>query len=87
MSDRTIVQWSNGHVKAAERIARTIAKELLEDPSRYGTMLPNEAEMTQRYGVGRSTVREALRILEGWGAIRMKQGRNGGHVATLPDIR
>jgi DNA-binding FadR family transcriptional regulator len=74
-------------VKAAERIARTIASELLDGRYAAGTMLPNEAEMTQRYGVGRSTVREALRILEGWGAVRMKQGRNGGPVATRPDIR
>jgi GntR family transcriptional regulator, transcriptional repressor for pyruvate dehydrogenase complex len=74
-------------VKAAERVARTIAGELLDGEFPDGSMLPNEVEMSQRYGVGRSTVREALRILEGWGAVRMKQGRNGGPVATRPDIR
>ena len=74
-------------MKAAERIARTIAGELLDGLYPEGAMLPNEAEMSQRYAVGRSTVREALRILEGWGAVRMKQGRNGGPVATRPDTR
>ena len=74
-------------MKAAERVARTIAGELLDGEFGHSSVLPNEAEMSQRYGVGRSTVREALRILEGWGAVRMKQGRNGGPVATPPDIR
>ena len=68
-------------------MARIIAGELLAGDYPEGSILPNEAEMSQRYSVGRSTVREALRILEGWGAVRMKRGRNGGPIATRPDIR
>ncbi len=74
-------------MNAAERVARVIAGELLDGRYAEGSMLPNEADMAERYQVGRSTVREALRILEGWGAVRMKRGRNGGPVATRPDIR
>lgn len=74
-------------MKAAERVARTIAGQMLTGVYAEGSMLPNEAEMADQYSVGRSTVREALRILEGWGAVRLKLGRNGGPIATRPDIR
>jgi DNA-binding FadR family transcriptional regulator len=73
-------------VNAAERLARRIAGELLSGHYASGAALPNEAEMAEDYRVGRSTVREALRILEGWGAVRMKRGRNGGPIATRPDV-
>jgi GntR family transcriptional regulator, transcriptional repressor for pyruvate dehydrogenase complex len=57
-----------------------------------GTRLPSERELRERLGVGRSTVREALRALEALGLIEMHQGRGsyvrgsagGGSFASAP---
>lgn len=43
-----------------------------------GDRLPPEATMAQNYGVARSTLREALRILQAYGLIRIKSGPSGG---------
>jgi GntR family transcriptional regulator, transcriptional repressor for pyruvate dehydrogenase complex len=40
-----------------------------------GSRLPSERELRERLGVGRSTVREALRALEALGLVEMHQGR------------
>lgn len=38
-----------------------------------GTGLPNEAELSQRYGASRTVIREAIRMLMGKGLISMRQ--------------
>ena len=45
-------------------------------------MLPSEAVMMEGYGVGRNSVREALRILEIHGLIKIKPGPRGGPVVA-----
>src|SRR5690606_7572843 len=64
--------------KTAELLAQEIASEILSEELSPGDRLPLEGEMIARYGVGRSTVREALRILEVNGLIVMRAGRHGG---------
>jgi GntR family transcriptional regulator, transcriptional repressor for pyruvate dehydrogenase complex len=49
----------------AERLLALIADGRLEP----GDPLPSERELTQQYGVGRSSIREALRMLESKGVI------------------
>jgi DNA-binding FadR family transcriptional regulator len=51
------------------------------------TMLPAEAEMAKRYGVGRVSLREALRILEVQGLIIMRAGAGGGPMVAGDDSR
>lgn len=72
-------------MNTSERLARTIAAEIL-DSGVAGANLATEPEISDRYGVGRSTVREALRLLESWGVVRVKRGRNGGTIATKPRL-
>lgn len=55
----------------AERLLALISSRRLGP----GDMLPSERELVQLYGVGRSSVREALRMLESKGVIR--SGGNG----------
>ena len=45
-----------------------------------GDRLPLEAAMVEQYGVSRASLREALRLLEVQGLIRLKPGPGGGPV-------
>jgi GntR family transcriptional repressor for pyruvate dehydrogenase complex len=47
-----------------------------------GDQLPNEGEMAEMLGVSRPTVRQALRVLEISGVLRMKKGQAGGVFVT-----
>ena len=44
-----------------------------------GEALPTEAELAERFGVSRVSIREALRVLEAFGVVRIKPGKNGGN--------
>ncbi|MEU9111529.1 FadR/GntR family transcriptional regulator [Streptomyces sp. NPDC048483] len=49
-----------------------------------GTKLPGETTLAQTLGVGRSTVREAVRALAGAGLVRPRQGAGVFVIATEP---
>jgi len=62
----------------SDQIADLIQKKILEDNLEVGTGLPSEIEMTQEFQVSRSVIREALRILEISGLVKIKKGPTGG---------
>lgn len=64
--------------KISEKLARQIVDDIIARQLPPGTMLPSEAEMLRVYAVGRSTLREALRLLEAQGLLSMKPGPGGG---------
>jgi len=70
-------------------LAQALVSELTEDIRAAnwveGTNLGSEAELIQRFGVGRNVLREATRILEQQGIARMQMGRGGGLVITSPE--
>jgi GntR family transcriptional regulator, transcriptional repressor for pyruvate dehydrogenase complex len=68
-------------VVVAHRIAELISAGGLQD----GDPLPNETAMLHDLGVSRPTLREALRLLETQGVLRMKSGPGGGPVVRRPD--
>jgi DNA-binding FadR family transcriptional regulator len=70
--------------KVPEIVARKILREMVQDGLVSGDRLPPEAAMLARFGVGRASLREALRILETHGLIRIKPGPQGGPVITVP---
>jgi GntR family transcriptional regulator, transcriptional repressor for pyruvate dehydrogenase complex len=70
--------------KTSERIARDIASHIVDNKLEPGTMLPTERDMIENMGVGRTTLREALRLLETRGVITIKSGPRGGPVVRRP---
>jgi GntR family transcriptional regulator, transcriptional repressor for pyruvate dehydrogenase complex len=67
--------------------ARQLAKQIIENNIAPGTMLPAEKDLAESFGIGRGTMREALRLLETFGLIEMRTGRYGGPVVRRPDAR
>ena len=64
--------------KASEVVAQEIVLDIASSSLKPGDRLPQEPEMKTKYGVARSTIREALRILEVNGLITMRSGPGGG---------
>jgi GntR family transcriptional regulator, transcriptional repressor for pyruvate dehydrogenase complex len=71
--------------KASEKAARRLAEQIVSQGLPPGTPLPTEAKMAESLGVGRGTMREALRTLETFGLIEIRTGRHGGPVVRIPD--
>jgi len=66
--------------QVAAQIRRMIARGELVD----GDWLPTEAELIERFGVSRPTLREAFRLLEGDSLVTIRRGPPGGARVTLP---
>jgi GntR family transcriptional repressor for pyruvate dehydrogenase complex len=64
--------------KTAELVAREIVCDIVDQHLEPGEMLPGEQAMRARYGVGRPALREAIRVLEVHGLLRVKPGPGGG---------
>jgi DNA-binding FadR family transcriptional regulator len=73
--------------KIAEYLAQAIVHEIVSKKLPPGTLLPSESHMLEEYGVGRGSLREALRILEVHGIITLKPGPNGGPMVAKADVR
>ena len=56
--------------KMSARVANMVADQILGGGIVEGQRLPTEKEMVSEFGVARTTVREALRLLEKWVARR-----------------
>lgn len=61
-------------VRAYESIVKQIEDAILRGELRPGHRLPSERELTAEFAVSRTTVREALRVLESSGLIQSRQG-------------
>jgi DNA-binding FadR family transcriptional regulator len=70
--------------KQSVLLARDLANYISDQRLPQGTRLPTEQQMQQQFGVGRNTIREALRMLEFRGVITMRSGRGGGPFVRLP---
>lgn len=69
-------------MRMSDAIVRQIEKTIFLGKLKPNEMLPTESELMKQFGVGRNTVREALRVLETSGLIKVKQGPRGGPVVT-----
>jgi GntR family transcriptional repressor for pyruvate dehydrogenase complex len=66
----------------SDQIAELIQKKILGDNLEIGTNLPSEKDMAAEFGVSRSVIREALRILEMSGLVDIRKGPTGGIFVT-----
>jgi DNA-binding FadR family transcriptional regulator len=71
--------------KTSERVALAIVHDIVAEGLRTGDRLLLEAAMAERYAVSRASLREALRLLEVQGLIRLKPGPGGGPVVGTVD--
>ena len=64
-----------------------ILDEIIEEGLKPGDRLPTEASMLEQFDVGRASIREALRILEIYGLIEIRQGQRGGPIVAELNAR
>jgi GntR family transcriptional regulator, transcriptional repressor for pyruvate dehydrogenase complex len=69
-------------LRMPEAIARQIEEQICQGHLKGAQMLPSEGDLMKLFGVSRNTVREALRMLEASGLVRIKQGSKGGAIVT-----
>ena len=83
---RSAVQLSPIDVpKASDVLVNELRERILNGEFAEGTALPPERELVAQTRMSRTTVREALRILEVQGLVRIRAGRAGGAFVQRPD--
>ncbi len=70
--------------KASDVLADDLRERIIRGEFPEGTALPPERELVTQTKMSRTTVREALRILEVQGLVRIKTGRSGGAFVYKP---
>lgn len=70
--------------KASDVLANEIRERILSGEYPEGAALPPERELVIQTRMSRTTVREALRILEVQGLVRIRAGRAGGAFVQKP---
>lgn len=71
--------------KLAAQLSRQLEDEISSRRWPIGAVLGSEIELQQRFGVSRSILREAVRLLEHCRVARMRPGPGGGLVVCEPD--
>lgn len=83
------VTTSSGRVripKTGEVVAGALRRDIVSGLIPEGAPLPTEAELIDRFGVSRPSIREAFRILESEQLIVVLRGSHGGARATRPEV-
>lgn len=65
-------------VRLYERIVEQVEEAIAQGQLKPGHRLPSERELVAQFGASRSTVREALRVLESNGVVRSRPGDPNG---------
>lgn len=72
--------------RASADIVEQIRLAIFEGQLHPGDRLPSERELSERFGVSRATVRDAIRVLESGGLVRVRVGAGGGPFVAEPTI-
>lgn len=68
----------------AEQVQEQIYQYILTTPVAPGSKLPNEFELGEKFGVGRSTIREAVKLLISRGILEVRRGSGTYVINTTP---
>jgi len=70
--------------RSFDDVLEQLREAILSGRIRPGDRLPGERQLCESFGVGRPTLREALRSLEATGLIEVRPGKGGGSYAVTP---
>ncbi len=73
--------------RASDILATKIREWILNGHHDDGTPLPSERQLMEQTGLGRSTIREALRTLQTEGLVTSKVGIKGGYTIRRPSLQ
>lgn len=73
-----------GYDRAYEVVARRLERRIREGEFGYHMPLPSEPALSEWYGVSRTTVRSAMRLLAGKEMVEVRTGK-GTYVTWRPD--
>ncbi len=68
-----------------EKLAEQVIQLILDENLEQGDRLPKESVLVERLGAGRSSVREAMKLLQSRNIVRIRQG-SGTYVASNPGV-
>src|ERR687893_2475435 len=66
--------------RAFEQILDALRAQIADGSLAAGDRLPAERDLASRYGVSRTSVREAIRVLESMGIVSVRRGADHGVV-------
>jgi GntR family transcriptional regulator, transcriptional repressor for pyruvate dehydrogenase complex len=72
--------------KVSLDIVRQVREAILEGKLQVGDRLPPEKQLLAKFGVGKHTLREAVRALEAMGFLSIRKGYGGGAVVLEVDM-
>ncbi|HXG03192.1 MAG TPA: FCD domain-containing protein [Candidatus Binatia bacterium] len=70
-----------------EKVVEHLRAAILDGGYRQGDRLPAERELVRQFQVGRGAIREALRVLEQGGLIRIRPGKGGGAFVEMRNTK
>lgn len=70
--------------RASGDIVRQVQANIASGKLAPGDRLPSEKELSEQFGLSRTTVRDALRVLESQGLVAIKVGAGGGTFVASP---
>jgi GntR family transcriptional regulator, transcriptional repressor for pyruvate dehydrogenase complex len=70
--------------RLAEVVASVLRERIIDGTLGDGDLLPKQDELLEEFRISRPSLREALRILESEGLIRVRRGNVGGSIVEVP---
>lgn len=70
--------------RMGELVASQLRRRIIDGDLQDGDELPREADLLEEFSVSRPSLREAVRILETEGLLRIRRGKRGGAVVQAP---
>lgn len=84
--EATVTRNDSKAVPAYQVLAESLRARILSGELQPGTRLPTEPELSEQFGVGRSTIREAMRSLASQNLVTTTRGVTGGSFVSAPSI-